>query len=61
MKLIKTNLVLPAEVAAEVEKALRDHSVVMITKVNIGANFQLFVYSVFASDRLLSRSEVDAL
>lgn len=58
MKLIQGNIQNPIQVAGEVNKALKDHPVVVVTKTNIGANFELIQYAIYASDEPLERGSV---
>jgi stage V sporulation protein SpoVS len=59
LKVIQSSIINPIQVAGEVNKALRDHSVVVVTKRNIGANYQQFVYDIYAGTDEIANEPID--
>jgi hypothetical protein len=50
LRTIKADILTPIQVAGEVNAALKDNEVVVVTKKNIGANYDQPVYDIYAGD-----------
>ncbi len=53
LNLVKSNLVSPIQVAGEVNAALKEHTVVVVTKTNIAANYEQNVYNIYAGEGIV--------
>ncbi len=47
LKLIKGNLLNPIQCSAEVNAALKDNTLVVVSKRNIAANYDQWVYDIY--------------
>jgi hypothetical protein len=50
LRTIKTNILNSIQVAGEVNAALKEHSIVVVAKRQIGANYDQPVYDIYAGD-----------
>ncbi len=58
LKLIKASLLNPIQVSGEVNAALREHTLVVVTKKNLGANYEQWVYDIYAAQGKLEGGQI---
>lgn len=58
LRVIQSSLLNPIQVAAEVNKALKDNTIVVVTKTNIGANYEQNVYAIYGGTGKLEAGQI---